>query len=190
MDEQVRVREREAESAVGRLYSEEFGHIEEWQNRQHAAPLVIKKLRPEDFELGPQGKLGFYLHDQVFTDRALRDWWVFIHDIRKVSGRHRHQGGLVIFIIAGRGYTTMNGVKYPWKAGDLLVMPLLPEKVEHQHFNSDPGNPAMWLAFIHIPTFKEAGGELTQTALDPEWVQKTGISTWKGAGVANEQVEP
>ncbi len=189
MSEQLLTQEPEPEEAVGPLYLAEYGHIEDHVQRQHTAPLVVKALREDQYELNPQGKIGYYLHEQMFTDTCLRDWWVFIHDIRKVSGKHRHQGGLVLFILEGRGYTTMNGERFDWKAGDLVLMPLLPERVEHQHFNSNPGTGAKWMAFIHIPSFKEVGGELTQSSLDPEWVEKTGITSWKGATVATEDVE-
>lgn len=189
MRERAATAEREAEDAVGRLYSEEYGHMEDFVNRQHSAPLVRKSLGPDDFELCPQGRAGFYLHPQVFEDTCLNEWWVFIHDIRKVSGRHRHQGGIVLFVIDGVGYTTMNGVRYNWKAGDLVLMPLERERVDHQHFNTVPGEPCAWLAFIHIPTFKENGSEITQTSLDPDWVAETGITTWKGASVALETIE-
>jgi hypothetical protein len=175
---------------MGERYFALYSAREAWVELQQTAPLVVKAPKPDEYELCPQGLIGWYLHPQVFTERCLTEWLVFIHDIRGVSGRHRHQGGLVLFIIEGEGYSTMNGVRYDWRAGDMVLMPLLPEGVEHQHFNPTPDGGAKWLAFIHYPTFNECGSELVQTALDPEWVEATGVTSWKGAAAATETVAP
>lgn len=188
MAEAVRTRVREAEPDPGQKYNALYQSREDFLARQLATPLVIKAPKPDEYELCPQGLIGWYLHPQVFTDRCFQDWYVFIHDIRGVSGRHRHQGGLVLFIIEGRGYSTMNGVRYDWKAGDLVVLPLLPEGVEHQHFNLVEGGTSKWLAFIHLPTFNEVGSELVQTAIDPEWAEKNGVTSWKGVSAATESL--
>jgi mannose-6-phosphate isomerase-like protein (cupin superfamily) len=151
---------------------------------------VIKGLKPEQYELCPQGLIGWYLQPNSSSDACLQDWWVFIHDIRGVSGRHRHQGGLVLFIIEGRGYSTMNGVRYDWEEGDMIIMPLLREGVEHQHFNLREDGSSKWLAFIHLPTWNEQGSELVQSALDPEFVERFGVTSWKGATTAVEKAVP
>ena len=190
MAEQVGTRVREPEALPGAHYFALYENREDFLEHQATAPLVVKRVPKEEYELCPQGLIGWYLHPQVFSDRCLQEWWVFIHDIRGVSGRHRHQGGLVLFIIEGKGYSTMNGVRYDWKAGDMVLMPLLPEGVEHQHFNVVEGASSKWLAFIHEPTFNEVGSELVQTALDPEWVAETGVTTWRGASSATESVMP
>jgi hypothetical protein len=190
MPEAVRTRVREPEPDAGEKYGALMRNREEFCERQQTAPLVIKAPKPSEYELCPQGLIGWYLHPQLFTDTCLLDWWVFIHDIRGVSGRHRHQGGLVLFIIEGGGYSTMNGVRYDWEEGDLVLMPLLPEGVEHQHFNLVPDKSSKWLAFIHVPTFNEVGSELVQTAIDPEWAERFGVTTWRGAAVATEQLVP
>ncbi len=189
MAEQVRTRTREGEPNPGEKYMGIYGDREKFVERQTALPLVVKAVKPSEYELCPQGLIGWYLHPQIFNDRCLEEWWVFIHDIRGVSGRHRHQGGLVLFIIDGHGYTTVNGVRYDWKKGDLVLLPLLPEGCEHQHFALSPGG-AKWLAFIHRPTFNEVGSELVQTAIDPEWAAEYNVSTWKGATVASEALTP
>ena len=40
------------------------------------------------------------------------------------SGRLKFQGGQVIMILEGRGYTLVDGVKHTWEAGDVLNLPL------------------------------------------------------------------
>src|SRR5262249_36139547 len=66
---------------------------------------VVVKDSDREWELNRQGFLKFYLLANKYPDTVLNDWWVFVHDVRKTSGKHRHQGGLVLFILEGRGAT-------------------------------------------------------------------------------------
>jgi quercetin dioxygenase-like cupin family protein len=58
----------------------------------------------------------------------------------------KFQGGQVIYVIAGRGYTLLDGVKHPWAAGDVINLPLRRGGIVVQHFNEDPETPARFLA--------------------------------------------
>jgi gentisate 1,2-dioxygenase len=62
------------------------------------------------------------------------------------SGRLKFQGGQVMMITEGRGYTVIDGVKHPWKAGDVLNLPLRADGIIVQHFNSDPEHPVRFVA--------------------------------------------
>jgi hypothetical protein len=53
---------------------------------------------------------------------------------------------MLIYIIGGKGYTVIDGVKHPWEAGDVVQLPLRRDGVVFQHFNSDPQKPARFLA--------------------------------------------
>ena len=64
---------------------------------------------------------------------------------------HRHQGGTFIFILGGKGYSTVNGVRHDWEAGDLAILPMVPGGVAHQHFNFEPGVPALWMRVGYTP---------------------------------------
>src|ERR1700719_2851203 len=86
-----------------------------------------------------QRKLLFYLDPVTFKDTPLQHWRVFIHDIRTRSGKHRHQGGLVIYVLEGRGYSVVDGERKDWEKGDLVLLPMKPGGVVHQHFNLNPG---------------------------------------------------
>lgn len=190
MAEKVGTRTREPEPSMFAKYQACIDQREAFVRHHNETPLVIKGPKPDEFELGPQGLIGWYLQPEGFANTCLQDWWVFIHDIRGVSGRHRHQGGLVLFIIEGRGYSTMNGVRYDWEEGDMIIMPLLPEGVEHQHFNLREDGSSKWMAFIHLPTWNEQGSEMVQSALDPEFVERFGVTTWRGATIAQESLDP
>lgn len=156
-------------------YDRSFRKRREFVQRQYERPLVVR-FADRQFELSRQGRLLIYLHPNVFDDTCLDEWAVFMHDVRDVSGRHRHQGGLVLFIVEGEGYTVMEGERYDWKAGDLILMPLLPGGVEHQHFNPNPGQSVKWLAFINDFVFKHVSMEMTQTAENAEWTRSVGSS--------------
>jgi hypothetical protein len=70
-------------------------------------------------------------------------------------------------ITEGRGYTMIDGVKHPWKKGDVLNLPLRADGIVVQHFNTDPQNPARFVA------------------AEPNWLE--GVSVDRGSGF--EQLE-
>jgi quercetin dioxygenase-like cupin family protein len=51
------------------------------------------------------------------------------------SGRHKHLEA-VVYAVAGKGYTEMQGRDVPWGAGDVLYVP--PAMWEHEHTNDNP----------------------------------------------------
>ena len=67
----------------------------------------------------------------ITPEAVLDDWNIFVQDIKVHSGKHRHQGGLVIYIIEGEGWSEVDGERHDWEAGDLLLLPLKPGGVEH-----------------------------------------------------------
>jgi len=52
----------------------------------------------------------------------------------------------VMYILAGRGHTLLDGVKHQWAAGDVLNLPLKRDGIIVQHFNDDPQTRAVFLA--------------------------------------------
>ena len=61
----------------------------------------------------------------------------------------------------------LDGERVDWTAGDLLLLPIKPGGVEHQHFNVNPGSECRWIAFSYMPFFDHVGSEFTQTELSP-----------------------
>ena len=37
---------------------------------------------------------------------------------------HRHTVEAVIYILQGKGYSVIDGIKYPWEAGDMICVPV------------------------------------------------------------------
>jgi gentisate 1,2-dioxygenase len=94
---------------------------------------------------------------------------LFQKDIMTESGAHTHQGGLVIYVTRGAGYSVFDGVEYHWKPGDLLILPVKPGGVEHQHFNYDDDQSSQWVAFIFIPFLFQTGSMLAQVKEQSNW---------------------
>jgi quercetin dioxygenase-like cupin family protein len=136
--------------------------------RNLTGPVVIDCTQQEWFQ-ARQGKLKFFLDPVSHKNTPLQQWRVFIHDIKTRSGKHRHQGGLVIYVLAGKGYSIVEGERKDWEKGDLVLLPMKPGGVEHQHFNADPSQPAIWAAFINIPIQEYLASDLKQEEVSPDF---------------------
>ena len=119
-------------------------------------------------EVSRHGLLRWYPHPEI-KDTCLSVLLFYQQEIPpgSRSGRLKFQGGQVMMITEGRGYTTIDGVKHPWKAGDVLNLPLRADGIIVQHFNADPSNPAKFVA------------------VEPNWLE--GVSVDRGCGF--EQLE-
>jgi hypothetical protein len=98
-------------------------------------------------EANRQGLMRWYMHPDI-RDTALSTLMFFEQEIPpdSRSGKLKFQGGQVMIILEGKGYTTVNGVKHAWKAGDVLNLPLRANGIIVQHFNPDPAVPAKFVA--------------------------------------------
>lgn len=168
MHDSERTREREREQPPLSSYELAIAHDKEFAERQRMGRVV---LRLEDCpqQLTRQGLLRFYLSPFVIHDTPLRDWSVFTHEIRTKSGKHRHQGGIIIFVLDGKGHSVVDGERVDWEKGDLVLLPLRPDGVEHQHFNDDPAKPSTWMAFVHFPMRDFVASELTQLEVSGDY---------------------
>lgn len=128
-----------------------------------AAGKVVIHADERPWQITRQGKLKYFLMP-MYTDTVTGNWRVFAQEIHTHSGKHVHQGGLAIFILDGSGYTVMDGVRYDWQTNDLLLLPVQPGGIEHQHFNDDASKPVLWLATIYEPYRSAVASELEQRA--------------------------
>ncbi|MPZ22383.1 MAG: cupin domain-containing protein [Dehalococcoidia bacterium] len=131
-------------------------------------------LRGEERPWGKsrQGFLKRFINRETdLTNSVLRDWSVFQQDIRNHSGAHRHQGGLGIYVVEGEGWTDVDGERVDWEAGDLILLPIKPGGVLHQHHNRHPGQNCTWMAFIYSPYMDEVGKWVEQKAVSPDFQQ-------------------
>jgi uncharacterized RmlC-like cupin family protein len=168
--ERFRERDPEPPGAYDRFIERQQARLK----RAHSGQIVMRRDQVAA-ENSRQGILRWYLNSQEDPEdptaaSAIQNWDVFVHDIRRHSGMHRHQGGLVIYVIRGRGYTLVEGERVDWKAGDLLLLPVIPGGVAHQHFNEEPGTPAEWVAFVYRPMHDAIGSYIEQMSEAPNFV--------------------
>lgn len=134
---------------------------------------VVVRGKEQSWIMVRQALIKNYLWPSRYSrepvETALDDWIVFVQEIKTHSGKHRHQGGLVIYIIEGEGYSIVDGERHDWQAGDLLLLPLKPGGVEHQHFNRYNDKPAKWIAFISAALYDWSASEMVQLENHPDY---------------------
>lgn len=167
MSEYVRTRVREPEPREG-LYEE---ILSRWKQKrdQQALGSVVLRGRDTPWETTRQGKLRYYSHPRNWHLQAAPGWLLFELDIHRHSGKHLHQGGLVIFVLEGEGYSVVDGERHDWQAGDLLVLPIKPGGCEHQHYNAADTTNVHWVAFCYEPFFDVMGSEMVQREVSADW---------------------
>ena len=103
-----------------------------------------KQLPPE---VNKMGKYRWYLHPAL-EPTAIRTILFWTQEIPpgSHSGKQKHQGGRVHFVKEGKGYTVVDGVKHEWEKGDVILIPIKPNGVVFQHFNTDTEKAAVLVA--------------------------------------------
>ncbi|MBI2303472.1 MAG: cupin domain-containing protein [Chloroflexi bacterium] len=88
-----------------------------------------------------QGKIRYIVHP--WSKSVLRTLDCFQQEIPPggYTGKHRHLYEELHWIDSGEGYIIQNGVRYNWKAGDLVCIPI---GVTHQEFNTSDQPVKIW----------------------------------------------
>jgi mannose-6-phosphate isomerase-like protein (cupin superfamily) len=168
MAEIERTRERERPPFQENPYERILAYRRALRERNLTGPVVVKS-GDREMSQARQGRLKFFLDPLSFKETPLQHWRVFMHEIKTRSGKHTHQGGLVIYVIEGKGYSVIDGERIDWAKGDLVLLPMKPEGVEHQHFNLEPEKPCLWIAFIHLPIIEHLASDLQQREASPDF---------------------
>ncbi|MBI4332394.1 MAG: cupin domain-containing protein [Chloroflexi bacterium] len=137
------------------------------QRRREGRVVIRGKDIP--YEQNRQGLVKWYSWDRNWDELSVTGWRIFTNLIKKHGGKHRHQGGLGIFVLSGKGYTVVDGVRYDWEDGDLIILPVKPDGCEHQHFSEAPDRNSEWMAFIFTPVRDPTGVEFLQREEHPDW---------------------
>ncbi len=169
MIERMSERKREPEPQEN-LYEQAMRAVNEAM-QQRLEGRVVVKWDENEFVQGRQGFAKYLLHRKDWAKVGTPGWHIFVNRILNHSGKHNHQGGLVIYVLEGKGYTVVDEVKYDWEAGDLLVLPIKPDGCDHQHFNTDPDKPAEWLALVFYPMWEAVGVGMVQKEEHPDWAK-------------------
>ena len=126
---------------------DELFALRDRQRAQTKNALQVVKEAELPLETNRQGQMRWYLHPSI-KDTVLSVMMFFQQEIPpgSRSGRLKFQGGQVIMILEGKGYTTIDGVKHQWQAGDVLNLPLRSDGIIVQHFNTDPNKRVKFVA--------------------------------------------
>jgi gentisate 1,2-dioxygenase len=121
--------------------------LRDQQREQRKTALMVIKGSQLPQELNRQGFMRWYLHPAI-KDTILNTHMFFEQEIPpgSRSGMLKFQGEQVIYILEGKGYTLIDGVKHQWEAGDVLNLPLRKHGITVQHFNEDPNRAAKFVA--------------------------------------------
>ncbi|NIO08595.1 MAG: hypothetical protein GTO40_11540, partial [Deltaproteobacteria bacterium] len=101
--ERERVREREPEQKdSGDHYNKGLEIYEAERERAQRGKIVLRS-REIPWRQNRQALVKTFLSSHGISDSAASNWICFIHDIKVHSGKHRHQGGIHLFILEGEG---------------------------------------------------------------------------------------
>ncbi|MBI2917186.1 MAG: cupin domain-containing protein [Chloroflexi bacterium] len=118
-------------------------------------PRVIK---PQRFTVEPNSGIQQITHKRVpFPDEdvPISTFLAWIALIRPPRGDeqergHGHQNEAVFYILEGEGYELHDGKRYPWQAGDAVIVHA---GCVHAHFSADPDRPARALVINPKPLY-------------------------------------
>ena len=103
-----------------------------------AKSITLIKGKDLPLEINKQGNMRWYMHP-LKNDTCIKNMIIYSLEIPpgSKSGKVKYQGGQVIYVWKGQGYSVLDGVRHTWKAGDVVQLPLRPRGVIYQHFNDD-----------------------------------------------------
>jgi hypothetical protein len=128
-------------------YWDELVALRDRQRQARKTAIQVVRLSELPLENNQHGLMRWYLHPSI-TDTILSTLAIYRQEIPPGSrtGRLKFQGGQIMFIVEGCGYTMLDGVKHAWETGDVLNLPTRRDGIIVQHFNADPNKPAAFLA--------------------------------------------
>jgi gentisate 1,2-dioxygenase len=80
---------------------------------------------------------------------------------RHATRMHRHNYETIIYVMSGSGFSSVEGRKIHWKAGDAFYVPTW---AWHQHTNASETTAAMYIACENAPMLQNLGIALREEA--------------------------
>ena len=132
---------------VATNFWDELLALRDRQRAQMKNGVQVIKQADLPLETNRQGLMRWYMHPAI-KDTVLNVFMFFQQEIPpgSRSGRLKFQGGQVIIVLEGTGYTMLDGVKHHWQTGDVINLPLRGDGIIVQHFNTDAERPARFVA--------------------------------------------
>lgn len=123
---------------------DELLELRDKERKRIANATVCVRQKELPWEINPQGVMKWYLHPNI-SSTAHKFLMFYAQQIPpgSCSGKQRCQGGIVVVIVEGRGYTVLDETHYDWKQGDLMQLPITREGVTFQHFNASTDKPVL-----------------------------------------------
>lgn len=123
---------------------QELLNLRDSQRQKASEAICVVDGDQQPWEINQLGIMKWLLHPMI-EDTAIQSLIIYVQKVlpQSRSGRLRVQGGQVLYIMEGSGYTTIDGEKLAWQPGDILQIPLRWPGVEFQHFNDDPEHEAV-----------------------------------------------
>lgn len=159
----------------GRNFWNELMALRDEQRQEKSSGIQVVRRKDLPEELNSQGIMRWYMHpaikDIVLSTLAIYEQ-VIPPDSR--SGRLQFQGGQIIFVVEGSGYTTIDGVKYKWKPRDVLNLPLKKEGIIVQHFNNGEGEARLLVVEpnLYAATSVDRGCGFEQLEQSPDFLKQ------------------
>ena len=170
---------RSSDENLGAPYADRAEDLLEWlyqlrdrQREQQGKGAWLIKGRDLPWENNRQGKMKWFLHPAL-DSTSIRSMIVFEQEIPPGgrSGAQKTPGGSVLYILAGKGYTLLDGERHDWQAQDLVNIPIRAEGVVAQHVNADPLRPVRFIsADLNLVDILgvDRGAELEQIEAAPD----------------------
>ena len=171
---------RSTEENLGAAYADRGENLLEWlyrlrdRQREHQRKGAwLIKGRDLGWESNRQGKMKWFLHPAL-NSTSIRSMIVFEQEIPAGgrSGAQKTPGGSVLYILEGKGYTLLDGVRHDWQAEDLVNIPIRAQGVVVQHVNADPRRPVRFVsADLNLVDILgvDRGAELEQIEAASDW---------------------
>src|SRR5258705_13962726 len=104
---------------------DELLKLRDRQREQTRNGIQVIKEAELPLEVSRHGLMRWYLHPSI-KDTCLTVLMFYQQEIPPVSrsGRLKFQGGQVMMITYGQGYTMIDAVRHAWKAADVFNLPL------------------------------------------------------------------
>jgi len=170
---------RSTEENLGAAYADSGENLLEWlyrlrdrQREDQRKGAWLIKGRDLGWESNRQGKMKWFLHPAL-NSTSIRSMIVFEQEIPAGgrSGAQKTPGGSVLYILEGKGYTLLDGVRHDWQAEDLVNIPIRAQGVVVQHVNADPCRPVRFVSadLILVDILGvDRGAELEQIEAAPD----------------------
>ena len=128
-------------------YWNELMALRDAQRERRKSAVQVVRLSELPLENNEQGLMRWYLNPAI-TDTILSTLSIYRQEIPpgSRSGRLKFQGNQVIYILEGRGYTLLDGVKHAWEAGDVVSLPCKRDGIVVQHSNDAADKIAVFMA--------------------------------------------